>query len=126
MLEAVLDMALRPVGAVGACVSPVHGADDPVTEAMAEWFPAASYASTANVCVEPHARFGTTKLADAGWPLSDPSVYTSYPATPTLSVAELHDNVSSEMLVQSPRLVELVPWAKSCPDGPMRRCTHRR
>ena len=48
MLVCVADVAAKPVGALGACVS-VHALVARVTLACAEWLPAASNASTVSV-----------------------------------------------------------------------------
>ncbi len=100
MLVAVRAVAVTPLGALGGWASvggwaSEHGVVDAVSVARLERLPAASRASTSNVCVVPH--FRPVTLA-AGWvtvAAVDPFRYTTYAATATLSVEPDH---SSEML----------------------------
>ena len=95
MLVAVRAVGVTPVGAVGGWPSE-HGVVEAVTVARCERLPAASRASTSNLCAVPHVRPVTFATGCVTVAASDPFRYTTYWVTATLSVAADH---SSEMLV---------------------------
>ena len=85
MLVAVREVAVTFAGAVGACAS--GQADvEPVNDAFADRFPAASYASTSNGYAVPQLNPETAAFVCVVVDPATPLRYRRYPATPTLSV----------------------------------------
>src|SRR5262245_6747833 len=97
MLVAVRAVGVTPLGAVGGWPSE-HGVVEAVTESRWERLPAASRASTSNLCAVPHFRPVTLAAGCVTVAASDPFRYTTYAVTATSSVDADH---SSEMLVSS-------------------------
>ncbi len=82
-------------GTVGAVVSGQPKVDAG-SEARPDTFPAASYAATPRLYTVPHESPENAKEVDCVGPVSLPFRYTSYPATPTLSVDAAHDATMDE------------------------------